>query len=120
MTFQMRLERLEGMVADAGRAARKGDALCDRSEQRAAYLRGEGPRPPDPPCPAWFDPAEWESRMRFGRCLDYRMTGKLGAGEYLPEMTEKERREIDGFTEALAAFARDLENAPMNKPPPFA
>jgi hypothetical protein len=108
------------MVADAGRAARERDALSDQSEQHAAYLRGEASRPPDPPCPPWFDPAEWESRMRVGRCIDYRLTGGLGPAEYLPDMSEEERRELDGFTEALAAFARDLENSPMNKPSPFA
>jgi hypothetical protein len=49
--------------------------------------------------------------MRVRRCVDARLTGELPDGEYLPEMGEDERRQVDGTLEALAAFARDCAMA---------
>jgi hypothetical protein len=80
-------------------------------EQHAAYWRGEGPRPPDPPCPPGFDPAEWSSRLRISRCLADRVYGTLGDGEYLPDMDDEERRYLAGLMRAFAVFVEGQTQA---------
>jgi hypothetical protein len=80
-------------------------------EQHAAYLRGEGPRPPDPPCRPWFDPAEWTRRLRTSRCLADQVHGALGDREYLPDMDAKERRYLDGLLQAFTVFAESQTQA---------
>jgi hypothetical protein len=60
----------------------------------------------DPPCPRWFDPREWASRMRVSRCSEGRLSGALRPNEYLPDMTEGERRYVDEPAQAFAVFAR--------------
>jgi hypothetical protein len=107
MKLRSRLQKLErtALVREAQQtdyAARQTYA-----EQHEAYLRGQGPRPPDLPCPRGTDSVVWDCQMRVGRCVDAHLTGELPDGEYLPEMGEGERRQVDGTLEALAAFDRD-------------
>jgi hypothetical protein len=61
--------------------------------------------PPDPSCPPWFDPAEWASPKRIGRCLEQRMKCELWPGEYLPDLTEEDRTYVDRLAEVVTAFA---------------
>jgi hypothetical protein len=52
-------------------------------------------------------PEEWASRLRMGRWMKCQAKGELHPGEYLPEMTEEERRYADELAETFAAFVRD-------------
>lgn len=107
MTIRMRLKRLE-QRATVGLAGFERIDVIAKMERHHAYLSGEGPRPPDPPCPPWFDPATWARRMRIGRCLDYRFTGELSEGEYLPDMDDEERCHVDGLLRTLDMVRCDL------------
>jgi hypothetical protein len=108
MRARTRLERLKRQAAKHHQAEPERESFWEQIDRQAAYLCGQGPRPPDPPCPSWFDPAEWASRMRIGRCLDYRWTGELGPGEYLPDMTEEERRYVDSHTPLIVGGVTSL------------
>jgi hypothetical protein len=88
MALRARLHRLERQTVCAGRTE----------------PRREGPESPDPSCPQRFDPAEWASRKRIGRCLEQRMKGELRPSEYLPDMTEEERTYVDRLEEVVTAF----------------
>jgi len=107
MTLRSRLQKLERTTLARECPKTLDTARQTYAEQREAYLCGQVPRPPDPPCPRGTDPAAWDSQMSVGRCVDAHLTGVLPGGEYLPEMGEGERRQVDGTLEALAAFARD-------------
>jgi hypothetical protein len=106
MNLRLRLQKLERTVLVRKSPQTLDAARQPYAEQHEAYLRDQGPRPPDPPCPRGTDPAAWDSQMRVGRCVDARLTGELPDGEYLPAMGQEERRQVDGNLEALAAFAR--------------
>jgi len=105
MSLRTRLNRLEQKAADAARVEPEQPDLFERIRQHLAYERGEGPRPPDPPCPRWFKPAEWEKRMRIGRCGEDRFAGRLGDNEYLPGMDDEEKRLVDGYCVAIRKAA---------------
>jgi hypothetical protein len=107
--LRSRLQRLEREAATSVRAEEDQLDPWEDTELRSAYLRGEGPRPPDPPCPRWFDPAEWASRMRIGRCIEYRCAGELRGDEYLPDMNLEEREYVDGLVGAFDEFVKDRE-----------
>src|SRR5262249_23647941 len=108
MTVRVRLERLERQV---GRIVPNQPSERDffaAIQAHAAYLRGEGPRPPDPPCPLGFDPAAWRSRMTIWRCLDARKVGELREGEYLDDMTDEEKALVDGYLQVFAGLEERL------------
>lgn len=107
MKLRSRLQKLERTTLVREFVQSIDTARQTYAEQYEAYLRGQGPRPPDPPCPRGTDSVVWGRQMRVGRCVDAHLTGELPDGEYLPEMGEGERRQVDGTLEALAAFARD-------------
>jgi hypothetical protein len=77
-------------------------SLFDRIDALAAYYAGKGPRPPDPPCPPWIDPAEWASRLRIGRRFGRRVLGGPPETDCIRDMTDDERRAADGYAAALA------------------
>ena len=70
-------------------------------EQKLAYLRGEGPQPP---CPPWIDPLRWDSELRIECCLLARVRGALDKGEYLPNMSEGERHEVDELVKVIGQW----------------
>jgi hypothetical protein len=111
MKLRSRLQKLGRTVLVRKSTQTLDAARQTYAEQHEAYLRCQGPRPPDPPCPRETDPAAWDSQMRVGRWVDARLTGELPDGEYLPEMGQEKRRQVDGTLEALAAFARDCAMA---------
>jgi hypothetical protein len=49
--------------------------------------------------------------MRIGRCLEYRMTGKLPNDGYLPDMSVEERKhmDLDAALASGAAISNELE-----------
>jgi hypothetical protein len=61
-----------------------------------AYLRDEGPRPDGPP--------DGESGLRVECCAPERCRGALRRGEYLPGMSDGERREADELARVVATF----------------
>jgi hypothetical protein len=92
MRLKTRLERLE-----------KAGAV------RRAAARGEGPGPPDPPCPPWLDAADWAGRLRVGRCITERLAGNLAADAYLPGMDAAERAYLDGLAGAVLMLAQGAQ-----------
>ena len=114
MKLRTRLQRLERAAAASAAVPPSYDPAIDTADY-LAYLKGAGPRPPDPPCPAGFDPAAWESRMRLGWCIDARLLGELGDGEYLPGMDAGERWNVDGSVEVIRMF---MNGYPENQQPP--
>src|SRR5258708_13078606 len=104
MRLRARLQKLERAVLVRKSPQTLDAARQTYAEQREAYLRGQGPRPPDPPCPRGIDPAAWDSLMRVGRCVDAPLTGALPNGAYLPELGEGERRDGYRTLDALPAF----------------
>jgi hypothetical protein len=111
VSLRRRLGRLEETTARHNQALPRV-SLSDQIEQRLAYLRGEGPRPPDPPCPSWFAPHDWASRMRVSRCSEGRLAGVLQPGQYLPDMDEEECRYVDGLAAAFAVFLHSQAHEP--------
>jgi hypothetical protein len=111
LSLRTRLQRLERKAADHDRGQVPREDVFTRIRRFEAYFRGEGPRPEDPPCPPSYDPAEWASRMRIGRCLEYRMTGELPNDGYLPDMTAEERKhmDLDAALASGAATSNELE-----------
>src|SRR5260370_28086906 len=107
MKLRSRLQKLERTTLVREFVQSIDTARQTYAEQYEAYLRGQGPRPPDPPCPRGTDSVVWGRQMRVGRCVDAHLSGEVPGGEYLTEMGEGERRQVDGPLEALAAFARD-------------
>lgn len=77
------------------------------------YRAGDGE---DPPCPPWFNPAEWAARMRISRCSGDRVTGALRHDEYLPGMGEEERRYVDGLSQVFDEFLRTHRGPPEEGP----
>jgi hypothetical protein len=112
MNLRMRLQRLERQAAAVQARLSEPRDLFAEIEQGVAYLRGEGPRPPDPPCPAWFDPQQWASRLRQSSCLEERMRGALAADEYLPGMDEAERAYVDDLFHLLTTGMTELIGMP--------
>jgi hypothetical protein len=100
MMLRTRLRHLEAKAAARACLWQPPDVFA-RIEAHAAYLRGEGPRPPDPPCPPWIDPAAWASRMRIAHALDVLARGDLAGGEYPADLTADERQQVEGYLEAL-------------------
>jgi hypothetical protein len=100
MNLRARLRRLERKVHERQPAPPPGPDLFARLRGLAAYLAGQGPRPPDPPCPPRIDPAAWARRLLVGRCLDARLPGELGPGEYLPGLGDDARGDVDRPAEA--------------------
>ena len=95
MNIRHRLARLEQTTGDAQRGRLESQSVFDRIAQYEAYLRGDGPRPPEKPCPPGHDPAAWERGMRIGRCLE------LPAEEFLPEMDEPDRQRAAVYRQAI-------------------
>jgi hypothetical protein len=91
-------------------AVAPGDIFAE-IEQHPANWRGEGPRRPHPPCPPWFNPTEWASRLRISRCLADRVHGALGDSEYLPDMEEVEWRYLEGLLRTFAVFVEGQTHA---------
>jgi hypothetical protein len=110
MRLRVRLDRLEKHATNRHGQAPARD-LFPAIKKGRAWLRGEGLRPPDPPCRHWFDPAEWASRMRISRCLDERMKCDLRNGGYLPDKYEEKRRYVDGLLHVFATFTVDQTDA---------
>jgi hypothetical protein len=74
-------------------------------------MAGEGPCPPDPPCPPWTDPEVWASQMRVNRGIGMWFRGELGTGAYAEGTTAAEVKQIEGFVEAFGQFQADVELA---------
>jgi hypothetical protein len=108
MSVRVRLERLERR-AERMLPNQPTRDLFAEIEEHAAYLRGEGPRPPDPPCPLGFDPAAWRSRMSVCRCLDERTSGELGERQYVPDMTAEEKAYVESILDVFAKINLDDE-----------
>ena len=104
MRLRARLHRLE--LAAACNPLALPQALSATSEQRLAYRRGEGQRPPDPPCPNGINPADWASRLRVGRCIEDRATGTLPHGDYLPDLDNDERSYVDAVVDTIEMVGR--------------
>jgi hypothetical protein len=117
MTLRTRLQRLEAK-ASALAGPEPATDLFARVEAHAAYLRGEGPRPPDPPCPPWIDPAAWASRMRMAHALDVPARGSLTPDEFPPGQKVGERQLAESYREALrmAKGASATEQAEGEQP----
>src|SRR4051794_22140940 len=84
-----RLKRLQARVGAATPAP--AFDLHAAAARWGAYLRGQGPRPPDRPCPPGLAPEAWAGRMLAVRCVEERLLGRLAEGEYLPGLTDAER-----------------------------
>jgi hypothetical protein len=79
VSVRVRLKRLE---RQSGHRCPMGIPSVDvfgRIRQFRDYLRGEGPRPPEPACPPWCTPEEWEARMRKSREYLDRVIQRKGA-----------------------------------------
>jgi hypothetical protein len=96
LRIQARLKRLEREAASRDLTEVDGPDPWEDTECRTAYLRGEGPCPPYPPCPSHLDRVKWASRERIFRCLGY-----------LADIDEKERAHIDKTFAILAEVARE-------------
>jgi hypothetical protein len=92
MTIRRRLQHLEQQVRHAKSAA--------------APWWETGCEPMIDPCPPWLDPTDWACRIRAGDCLLARGRGELPADQYLPRMTELDRRYADDLTEVWQVFLR--------------
>src|SRR4051812_6521874 len=93
MSMKRRLKKLEERLRPAKPAEPAWQPL-ETPEERAAlerYYRGEGERPPFPPCPRPGDPAEWISRQRVGDQVGRWIYGGDAVGTFLPGLTEAER-----------------------------
>jgi hypothetical protein len=101
MKLQTRLQRLEQTAVRQGPRLDKPMAPSADEEQKLAYLRGEGP---PPPCPPRIDSLKWDSELRIECCLLARVRGALDKGEYLPNMSADERREVDDCVKAIAQW----------------
>lgn len=67
---------------------------------------GPFPYPGFPPCPPGADPEKWYRKQSIGKCIKLMIEGKLPVGEYLPGMTEEEKRRVDHWWRILAFFRR--------------
>jgi len=82
-----------------------------RLEKQAALRRAQEPLADgdtDPPCPPWFDPQEWASRMRLSRLLMRQFTTGAEAQAEPKGTTDEERRCAEG----LAGIFQQLANDP--------
>ena len=99
---------LHGRLARLERAALR-PASCRTgpldfsADQQAllAYCLGVGPSPPRPP---GVDPAVWDRALRIECCLLERVRGALSPGEYLPNMTADDCREVDQLVRVIAQW----------------
>lgn len=107
MNHRRRLENLERKMAERVARSQQDGGVCARIAQYEAYYRGEGPYPPDPPCPPGQDPATWERHLRIGRCLG------MPDGEYPPDMSENDRQRVAGLRRALENAARREMEPPL-------
>jgi hypothetical protein len=103
MSIQRRLRQLERQARAQTARAGKGSHsdLFTRIDEYANYLRGQGPRPPDPPCPHGVDPAAWENRLRLNHRVDFRFTEELREGE----MTEAKYRCVAEYLQIFRTAA---------------
>ena len=99
MRLRVRLQRLERHEATI-RPPSPPEDIFERIRRAAAYYAGQGPRPPDTPCPPGRNPGEWASSLRVHHCLAFRRLGTLGPDYYLPDMTAGEREYVDGVAGA--------------------
>jgi hypothetical protein len=111
MSVRQRLRRLEKEVQHAGPGYVARDFAAEMQAIRS-YLDGIGPPPPEPPCPSWDDPEEHFRRYRTSLCFLMRGKGDLGEGEYLPGMSDHERRCVDGWIHALEVSTRSVQDWP--------
>src|SRR5260370_34943671 len=96
MKLRSRLQKLERTTLVREFVQSIDTARQTYAEQYEAYLRGQGPRPPDPPCPRGTDSVVGGRQMPVGRGGDPPLTGALPDGEYPPEMGEGERPPVAG------------------------
>jgi hypothetical protein len=96
-----RLRKAEAQAAPVKSGAQ--ESVFDRIRAYAAWFAGTGPWPPDPPCPAGYDPDAWSSRMRLKTAWALVTRGDLAPGEYPPGLTDEERREVDGYRAEIEA-----------------
>ena len=99
MRLRVRLQRLERHAATNEPPCPPQDVF-ERIRRAAVYYAGQGPRPPNPPCPPRRNPDEWASLQRVRHCQAARRVGTLGPGGYLPDMTAGEREYVDGVAGA--------------------
>jgi hypothetical protein len=100
MTLRSRVKRLEQLAGRTQLPPWRPPDVAEM-EAEAAYWRGEGPKPPDRPCPPWGDPAQWARNQRLSRYIHARLYGELAPGEYLPEMDDAEKTDADSFWQTL-------------------
>ena len=103
MSIHRRLDKIEKQLSAGGSTPEKTEALADAEAVQAdtaatlAYLAGKGLPPPQPRCPAGTDPEGHFRRYRIRLCHLMRCKGDLAKGEYLPGMTEDDRRRLDAY-----------------------
>ena len=79
MRLRARLQKLERAVLVRKSPQTLDAARQTYAEQREAYLRGQGPRPPDPPCPRGIDPAATQDPRQL--LADVALEGRKWRGQ---------------------------------------
>jgi hypothetical protein len=100
MSVHQRLRKIENAIRSA-RLGYVGHDLAAEMRAMERYLDG-GPVPEEPPCPSYDDPERHFHRYRTVICVLMRSKGDLVDGEYLPGLSDIEKRIVDGYLRALA------------------
>jgi hypothetical protein len=80
-------------------------------KRRAAYLRGQGAKPPDPPCPAGVDPMSWSLRMQARAIVAAWHRRELREAKYPQTASAQVRREADRSWRAFQDLLDDVDAA---------
>jgi hypothetical protein len=80
-------------------------------KRRAAYLRGQGAKPPDPPCPDGVDPMSWSVRMHARAIVAAWHRRELREGKYPQTASAQVRREADRSWRAVQNLLDDVDAA---------
>ena len=101
MKLRARLQRLEQQAPPRGGVLIEPWAACAEEQQLMAYLQGQGRQPP---CAPHVDPLKRDTHLRVECCLLQRARGALKRGEYLPNMTEDDCREVDQLVTVIGQW----------------
>jgi hypothetical protein len=101
MKLPARLARLERAAMQPASGLTRPLDFGVEQQRLLAYCLGEGP---SPACPPGTDPVVWDHELRIECCLMERVRGALNCGEYLPNMTEDDCREVDQLVKVIAQW----------------
>jgi hypothetical protein len=93
-TLKRRLQRLEKATTPKQALYQPRNPFKDIDEYDA-WMSGEGPRPPNPPCPPWISLENWAQRLRMGHVLGLCAPGEISSNYPTPEYSQFEIAEAE-------------------------